>query len=448
MAQTSIILIAGLFFLIRYEPSELDTEVNRSAIVLWVCLITLIPILLAYLTRRWANLRITIVFEVLSLIGLVCTLYLLHLPDFVNKQFAFLEPVHHSREILPFIPFFVSLLGIRFVMYDGLHFTKHFPTHTRYGIRFVMHGLRKSLEQSWEYLGFNFRMLLLPLFPLLFVNAVQDFTHLFPEQIGAYVGLALLLPLIMLPFVFAPLLMQFLWKTEPLTDTVLKQKLQLLTDRSGMKYRDIGVWQTGSLSIANAAVAGIIPRNRKVFITDTLLHNFPDEQIETIVAHEIGHIRHKHLLVSTLLVLGYLLSSVIFYRLVMEPLNESLAGFPILLSIISILFFVLYFKVLYNFLSRRFEHQADLYAVDLTDNQEAFKSALENLSSFSSLPKPIRFILELFETHPSLERRLSFLNRTDKGEKSVHRYRKCLLEVQVLIVSIPVLIFLIYLMFR
>ena len=120
MAQTSIILIAGLFFLIRYEPTELDTEVNRSAIVLWVCLITLIPILLAYLTRRWANLRITIVFEVLSLIGLVCTLYLLHLPDFVNEQFAFLEPVHHSREILPFIPFFVSLLGIRFVMYDGL----------------------------------------------------------------------------------------------------------------------------------------------------------------------------------------------------------------------------------------------------------------------------------------------------------------------------------------
>ena len=427
MAQTSIILIAGLFFLIRYEPTELDSAVNNSAIVFWVCIITLIPILLAYLTRRWAKLRIAIVFEVLSLIGLVCTLYLLHLPDFVNEEFAFLEPVHHSREILPFVPFFVSLLGIRFVIYDG-------P--------------RKSMEQRWEYLGFSFRMLLLPLFPMLFISAVQDFTHLFPEQIAAYVGLGLLLPLILLPFVFAPLLMQFLWKTEPLTDTTLKQKLQLLTERSGMKYRDIGVWKTGSLSIANAAVAGIIPRNRKVFITDTLLNNFPDEQIETIVAHEIGHIRHKHLLISTVLVLGYLLSSVIFYRLVMEPLKTPLAGLPILLSLISILFFVLYFKVLYNFLSRRFEHQADLYAVDLTDNKEAFKSALENLSSFSSLPKPIRFMLELFETHPSLERRLSFLNRTDVGEKSLHRYRMCLLEVKVLIASIPILIFLIYLMFR
>ena len=427
MAQTSIILIAGLFFLLRYEPTELDTEFNYTAIFFWVCIITLVPILLAYLSRRWIKIRVTIVYEVLGLIGFVCTLYLLHLPDVVDEQFAFLEPVRHSREILPFIPFFVSLLGIRFVMYDG-------P--------------RKSSEQRWEYLGFSFRMLLLPLFPMLFISAVQDFTHLFPEQIGVYIGLGLLLPLIMLPFVFAPSLMQFLWKTEPLTDTELKLKLQRLTERSGMKYRDIGVWQTGSLSIANAAVAGIIPRNRKVFITDTLLHNFPDEQIETIVAHEIGHIRHRHLLISTLLVLCYLLSSVIFYQLVMEPLKEPLAGLPILLSIISILFFVLYFKVLYNFLSRRFEHQADLYAVDLTNNQEAFKSALENLSGFSSLPKPIRFILELFETHPSLERRLSFLNRTDEGKKSVDRYRKCLLEVKVLITSIPVLIFFIYLMIR
>ena len=427
MAQTSIILIAGLFFLLRYETTELDTEFNYTAIFFWVCIITLVPILLASLSRRWIKIRVTIVYEVLGLIGFVCTLYLLHIPDVVNEQFAFLEPVHHSREILPFIPFFVSLLGIRFVMYDG-------P--------------RKSSEQRWEYLGFSFRMLLLPLFPMLFISAVQDFTHLFPEQIGAYIGLGLLLPLIMLPFVFAPLLMQFLWKTEPLTDTELKQKLQRLTERSGMKYRDIGVWQTGSLSIANAAVAGIIPRNRKVFITDTLLHNFPDEQIETIVAHEIGHIRHRHLLISTLLVLVYLLSSIIFYQLVMEPLKEPLSGFPILLSIISILFFVFYFKVLYNFLSRRFEHQADLYAVDLTDNQEAFTSALENLSGFSSLPKPIRFILELFETHPSLERRLSFLNRTDEGKKSVDRYRKCLLEVKVLITSIPILIFFIYLMIR
>ncbi len=427
MAQTSIILIAGLFFLLRYEPNAIGAEFNNTLTVFWTGVISGAPVLLAYFTRRFLTLRNTIVFEILCLGGYVCILYLLHFPEFIEEKFAFLQPIHHSREILPFIPFFVGLLGIRFVMFDG-------P--------------RKSSEQRWEYLSFSFRILLLPMFPMLSINAVLDFTHIFPEDIQALVGLGLLLPLIILPFVFAPILMQFLWRTEPLTNTVLKQKLQDLTQRSGMKYRAIGVWNTGSLSIANAAVAGIIPRNRKIFITDTLLRNFPDEQIETIVAHEIGHIRHKHLLISTLLVLCYLLSSVIFYQLVMEPLKTPLEGFPILLSIISILFFVFYFKVLYNFLSRRFEHQADLYAVDLTKNREAFQSALENLSSFSSLPKPIRFILELFETHPSLERRLSFLNRNNDGKKNTHRYRKCLIEVKVLIISIPVLIFLIYLIFR
>lgn len=427
MAQTSIILIAGLFFLLRYEPNEIGGEFNNTLTVFWTGVISVAPVLLAYFTRRFLTLRNTLVFEILCLGGYVCILYLLHLPEFIEEKFAFLEPIHHSREILPFIPFFVGLLGVRFVMYDG-------P--------------RRSLEQRWDYLSFSFRILLLPLFPMLSINAVLDFTHIFPEDIQALVGFGLLLPLIILPFVFAPILMQFLWRTEPLTDTVLKQKLQDLTQRSGMKYRDIGVWNTGSLSIANAAVAGIIPRSRKIFITDTLLRNFPDEQIETIVAHEIGHIRHRHLLISTLLVLCYLLSSVIFYKLVMEPLKTPLEGFPILLSIISILFFVLYFKVLYNFLSRRFEHQADLYAVDLTKNREAFQSALESLSSFSSLPKPIRFILEIFETHPSLERRLSFLNRKNDGKKNIHRYRKCLIEVKVLIISIPVLIFLIYMIFR
>lgn len=427
MAQTSIILIAGLFFLIRYEPTDIDTEFNNLAIYFGIGMLTVIPILLAYLTRRFAKLRITIVFEILNLAGFVYILYQLHLPEFVNSKLSILEFVHHSREIVPFIPFFIGLLGIRFVMYDE-------P--------------QRTTEQRLEFFSYSFRILLLPMFPMLFINAVLDFTHLFPEHVQPYVALGLLLPLVLLPFVMAPLLMQFLWKTEPLTNTELKQKLQNLSERSGIKYRDIGVWQTGSLSIANAAVAGIIPRNRKIFITDTLLHNFPDEQIETIVAHEIGHIRHKHLLISTLLILGYLLSSVIFYLLVMEPLKEPLAGFPILLSIISILFFVFYFKILYNFLSRRFEHQADLYAVNLTNNKEAFKSALENLSGFSSLPKLVRFILELFETHPSLERRLSFLNRITEGKESVHRYRKCLVEVKVLIASIPVLIFLIYLIFR
>ncbi|MDE0484151.1 MAG: M48 family metalloprotease [Candidatus Poribacteria bacterium] len=424
MAHTSIILIAGLIFLLRYEPPESGAELINTSVVFWTCAFTAVPVLLAYFTRRLTALRTTIVFEILSLVGYVYLLYQLNFSGFINQHLAFLEIVHHSREILSLIPLFVGLLGIRVVMQE-------IP-------------LRRT-ELRWEFLSFNFRLLLLPLIPLLAINAVFDLTDLLPETIQPFVGLGLLLPILVLPFIIAPLLMQFLWKTEPLTNIELKQKLEHLTKRSGMKYRDIAVWKTGGLAIANAAVAGIIPRNRKIFITDALLRNFTDEQIETIVAHEIGHIRHRHLLISCCLVFGYLISSILFYQLVGKPLKSILAGHPILTSIVSILFFVFYFKVFFNFLSRRFEHQADLYAVDLTKNPEAFKSALGNLGFLSGLPKIIRFVLEIFNTHPSVDRRINFLDRSKAENSPIQRYRKCLLEVKVLIALIPIFGILIFL---
>ncbi len=424
MAHTSFVLIAGLIFLLRYEPPEIAVEFNNAQVIYWTCVLTSAPVLLTYLTRRLTPLRATIIFEILSLAGYVYLLYQFNFPEFINKHLAFLEMVHHSREIFSLIPLFVGLLSIRIAIQE-------IPP-------------RRS-ELRWEFISFNFRLLLLPLIPLLAINAVFDLTHLLPETIQPYVGLGLLLPILVLPFIIAPLLMQFLWKTEPLTNIELKQKLEHLTERSGMKYRDIAVWKTGGLAIANAAVAGIIPRNRKIFITDALLRNFTDEQIETIVAHEIGHIRHRHLLISCCLVFGYLISSVLFYQVVLKPLMPLLPESPILSSIVSILFFVFYFKVFFNFLSRRFEHQADLYAVDLTKNPEAFKSALINIGFLSGLPKIVRFVLEIFNTHPSIDRRIKFLDRSGTENSPIQRYRKCLLEVKVLIALIPIFGILIFL---
>ena len=301
MAHTSIILIAGLFFLIRYEPPEIAVEFNNAQVVYWTCVLTTVPILLTYLTRRLTALRAAIVFEILSLGSYVYILYQLNLPGFINKNSVSLEIVHHSREFLSLIPLFIGLLCIRLIMLE-------IP-------------LRPSAQQR-EFISFNFRSLALPLIPPLIFNVVLDLIYLLPETVRPFVTVVILLPLLVLPFIIAPLMMQFLWKTKPLTNITLKQKLQQLTERSGMKYRDIAVWQTGGLAIANAAVAGIVPRNRKIFITDALLRNFTDEQIETIVAHEIGHIRHRHLLISCFLVFGYLISSVLFYQVVIKPFKS------------------------------------------------------------------------------------------------------------------------------
>ena len=57
--------------------------------------------------------------------------------------------------------------------------------------------------------------------------------------------IGLLVPVVAGAYIFAPLLMQFMWKTTPLTDDVLREKLEKLTRKSQMKYRDLVVWQRG-----------------------------------------------------------------------------------------------------------------------------------------------------------------------------------------------------------
>ena len=420
MAQTSIILLAGLIFLIRYEPPE-SGIVNSSIItIIWTCVITTFPTLLAYLTRKLTEFRTTILFEILCLLSYVCAIYLYRFPDYFYKHLNVFYYLQNSTEIILITPFFVGLLGIHAVMHD--------VSRTRR-----------------EYLNFRFRLLILPLIPFIIINIVLDILSLFPTIVAGLLLIALIIPLLALPHIIAPLLMQFLWKTVPLRNIELKQKLMNLTEQSGIKYRDVAVWETGGLSIANAAVAGIIPGNRRIFVTDALLRNFTDEQVETVVAHEIGHIRHRHLPIFCIIMVCYILSYTLFIQLVTDPLESLLPGYQLLITVIHIFFFIFYFKVVLSFLSRRFEHQADLYAIELTNNSDAFKSALLNLSIMSNLPRPIRYVIELFNTHPSVERRIQFLENAEKMKPTIQRYRKCLLEVKVLIFLIPLMGILIYL---
>ena len=420
MAQTSIILLAGLIFLIRYEPLE-SGIVNSSIItIIWTCIITTFPIFLAYLTRKFTEFRSTILFEILCLISYVCAVYLYRFPDYFYKHLNVLYFLQNSIEIVLITPFFVGLLGIHAVMHD-------------------ISRTRK------EYFNFRFRLLLLPLIPFIIINIVLDVLSLFPTIVAGLLLIALIIPLLALPHIIAPLLMQFLWKTVPLRNIELKQKLMDLTEQSGIRYRDIAVWETGGLSIANAVVAGILPSNRRIFITDALLRNFTAEQVETVVAHEIGHIRHRHLPIFCIIMVCYILSYTLFIQLIAVPLESLLPGYQLLITVIHILFFIFYFKVVLSFLSRRFEHQADLYAIELTNNPNAFKSALLNLSLISNLPRSMRYVIELFNTHPSVERRIQFLENAEKMNPTIQRYRKCLLEVKVLIFSIPLMGLLIYL---
>ncbi|MXV82823.1 M48 family metalloprotease, partial [Candidatus Poribacteria bacterium] len=102
-------------------------------------------------------------------------------------------------------------------------------------------------------------------------------------------------------------------------------------------------------------------------------------------------------------------------------------------------FLIIYFIVIFRYLSRRCEHQADLYAVRLTEKPEAFKDALVKLAVLNSVPKSIQRFFEIFNTHPSIYRRVEFINQWIEHNSAVQRYKNYLVEVKVLILLLPVL---------
>jgi len=187
---------------------------------------------------------------------------------------------------------------------------------------------------------------------------------------------------------------------------------------AGVAVTDACEWQVSDKTRkANAALAGL-GRTSRVLISDTLLASHPDEEIELILAHELGHqVRHdlwRGIAVQTLVMaLGLFVAS-----RVMGALAPGLgwfgvadvAGLPVLLLAVGLLSLVLLPVV--NALSRSMERAADRFAVELTGNAVAFATAMQRLGVQNlAEERPSRLARWLFYTHPPVAERIAAARR-------------------------------------
>lgn len=170
---------------------------------------------------------------------------------------------------------------------------------------------------------------------------------------------------------------------------------------------DVGIDQVrvlklGETRVANALVAGLWPWLRRIYITDHMLDTFSVAEIRAILAHEVGHIRHRHLWWY----LGFAIGGVFVIPRLFEGLGQiDLLGDSIWSVVISI---GLYWGVMFKFLSRRFERQADRFAVAVTGDVATFQSALERLAEENGMVK--RYSKwDIFQTHPPITERVKAL---------------------------------------
>jgi STE24 endopeptidase len=227
--------------------------------------------------------------------------------------------------------------------------------------------------------------------------------------VAALVTLASVVMTGIAPVLIFPLFYKFV----PLDDGALKQRIAGLCTRARLRFDGIFTFNLSKTTRkANAGFAGI-GRSRRIILGDTLMRGFTDHEIETVVAHELGHHAHRHIPVGLAIgaassFLGlYAASRAYAWSLPFFGLTSTtdFAALPLLALWLAL--FGLVTTPLGNMLSRRHERQADAYAIRVTGRPDAFASALRKLGTTNLAdPSPHPLVEFLFYSHPSLSRRL------------------------------------------
>jgi len=204
------------------------------------------------------------------------------------------------------------------------------------------------------------------------------------------------------------------YKFEPLDNEDLRRRLVVLSERAGTRVRGVYRWKISEKSKkANAALTGL-GATRRIILADTLLDNYSPEEIEAVLAHELGHHVHRHILKSIFVqagitLFGFSAANWTLHYAVDQHMFEELSDFanlPLLALVSVVLSFVLMPAL--NAYSRFNERQADRYAFESIASVEPFISSMNKLAEQNLAERtPSKWVEWFFHSHPAISRRLA-----------------------------------------
>jgi STE24 endopeptidase len=222
---------------------------------------------------------------------------------------------------------------------------------------------------------------------------------------GMFILLAQLAPVVLFPIFY---------KFEPLDNEDLRRRLVILSERAGTRVRGVYRWKLSEKSKkANAALTGL-GATRRIILADTLLDNYSPEEIEAVLAHELGHHVHRHILKSifvqaAITLFGFWAANWVLHYAVDQHMFEELSDFANLplLALVSVVLSFLLMPAL-NAFSRFNERQADRYAFESIASVEPFISSMNKLAEQNLAERtPSKWVEWFFHSHPAISRRLA-----------------------------------------
>lgn len=230
--------------------------------------------------------------------------------------------------------------------------------------------------------------------------------------------------------VFFPPLVRWLWNCRPMPDSSLRREIERFCRQQDFKA-EILYWPLFEGQVLTAGIMGIVPRFRYLLVTPALLAALDPEELESVLAHEIGHVKRMHLVLYIYLFLGfsllagalarvlpYLVLGWDFFYLMVERLHVSP---DTLLALFSggliLLLMIVYFRFIFGYFIRNFERQADLYVFRAQGTSWPLIRSFEKIATLSGNIRD-----EKSWHHFGIGERIDFLQRCEQDRSLIHRH--------------------------
>jgi STE24 endopeptidase len=261
-------------------------------------------------------------------------------------------------DVAVFLPYLVIQLVIWLGLYPAeraLHDERRYPLLRVY--------LALKVRQAFG--------LVLPVI-LIFIVRQDVFARFWPDWQRNSVAEPLeLAGLGVLVLLVSPLFIRVAWPTRSMPQGPLRRRLERVARRVGFRFTDLLVWDTGHLMV-NACVTGVLPWFRYVLLTDALVDTLSPAEAAAVFGHEVGHVAHRHLPFFGFFFLGSLGALSLAGRFVSIS-DAWIQGLPwvspgqasqvsdLLEAALMLGCLGMFFWLVFGYLSRRFERQADVF---------------------------------------------------------------------------------------
>jgi STE24 endopeptidase len=321
-----------------------------------------------------------------------------------------------SNIIWTFIIFIILYSTLQTIVKFPVSYISNFTIEHKY-------GFSKQSKRAWLWdhlksflISFIFGIIVYGVLLIIF----QRFPNIWWLIAGGFIALFS----VILSTLFPVLIMPIFHHYEKIEDEELKNSLSGVLNEADINIEGFYREDTSEKTTKENAMLAGLGATKRVILTDNIIENMKIDEVKTVLAHEVGHYRKKHLIkfiiIGTILqiIAFFLLNGIMhaFFPMFLTGFRENLALLPMLLFYLLLIDLIV-LNILQNWIGRYYEREADIESLKLSKDPEAFQRAMAGLANRNlSNAYPSLWIKLMYYSHPPVGERLELAEQfKEKG---------------------------------